>query len=234
MSEDLPVIVAWSGGKDSTLALARLPPAYHVVALLTHLDTAHDRVSVHGTRHTLIERQAAALGLPVQWVPLPPQPTNLVYEAALAAALAPYQAQGVRHIVYGDLFLADIRQYRDAQLARLGWQGVYPLWGLDTQRLLQEFIAAGFRAVLTCVDTTQLACAFAGRAVDPALLASLPPGCDPCGENGEFHTFVHDGPLFRWPVPVIAGAGAWQVGRFCYYDLEVTPDADRIALAEQH
>ncbi len=218
MDQDVPVLIAWSGGKDSALALSRLPPPYRAVALLTNLDVTHDRVSVHHTPRRLVEQQAAALGLPIRWVALPPQPTNAEYESLTAAALHPYHAQGVRHIVYGDIFLADIRRYREAQLAALGWRGIYPLWELDTHQLLHEFLSSGFQALLTCVDTTQLDAACAGRTLDAALAAQLPAGCDPCGENGEFHTFVYAGPLFRRPVPVRIGAGTRQEGRFCYYD----------------
>jgi uncharacterized protein (TIGR00290 family) len=217
MTSRTKVVVAWSGGKDSLLALWKLPPEYEVVALLTNLND--ERVSIHGIRRRLIEAQADALGLPVQFITLPAQPTNDEYERLTAEAFAPFQAQGVRHVVYGDLFLEDIRQYRDRFLKRMGMEGVYPLWGVNTASLIHEFIDAGFKALLTCVDTTQLDAGFVGREIDSALLDELPPSVDPCGENGEFHTFAYDGPLFKRSVPITRGETWVQDGRFCYMDV---------------
>jgi uncharacterized protein (TIGR00290 family) len=215
-----PVIVSWSGGKDSLMALWKLSLEYEVVALLTNLNTDQDRVSVHGVRRPLIEAQAAALGSPIHFVRLPAKPSNAEYEALIAEALTPFQADGVQHIVYGDLFLQDIRQYRDAYLARIGMQGIYPLWEEDTDKIIQEFIEAGFKTLLTCVDITQLDASFAGRTIDAAFLRDLPLSVDPCGENGEFHTFAYDGTLFKQPVPV-SPDGTWlQDNRFCYCDLK--------------
>src|SRR5262249_15610720 len=158
---------------------------------LTNLNTEQDRVNVHGVRRPLIEAQAAALGLPIHFVRLPAKPSNAEYEALVAAALASYQAEGVRHIVYGDLFLQDIRLYREAFLAGLGLKGIYPLWEVDTRKLMGQFIEAGFKPLVSCVDTTQLGVVFAGRTIDAGFLHDLPPMVDPCGENGEFHTFVY-------------------------------------------
>lgn len=214
-----PALIAWSGGKDSAMALWRLPLEYQPTALLTNVQAAQKRVSMHGVRRNLIERQAAALGLPLSTVELPDAPSNAEYEARTEAALAPFQAQGVAHIVYGDLFLADIRAYRDAHLARIGMCGVYPLWERDTAALIRKFIAAGFRAIVTCVDTSQLDESFAGRELDETFLRDLPAGVDPCGENGEFHTFVYAGPLFREPLSVTIGDVFWIDDRFCYCDL---------------
>jgi uncharacterized protein (TIGR00290 family) len=214
-----PTLIAWSGGKDSAMALWQLPPEHRPIALLTNVQAAQGRVSVHGVRRDLIERQAAALGLPLHIVELPEAPSNAEYEAQIEAALAPFQAQGVAHIVYGDLFLADIRAYRDAHLARIGMQGVYPLWKRDTAALIRAFIGAGFRAIVTCVDTTQLDASFTGREVDETFLRDLPAGVDPCGENGEFHTFVYAGPLFKEPLLVTIGDTFWMNDRFWYCDL---------------
>lgn len=215
----VPVLVAWSGGKDSAMALWRLPPEYQPVALLTNIQRSQDRVSMHSVRRALIEQQAAALGLPLQVVELPDTPTNAEYEARIEAAIASFRARGIVHIVYGDLFLADIRAYRDAHLARMGMQGVYPLWGRDTSALIRVSLGAGFRAVVACVDTTRLDAAFAGRDLDESFLNDLPSGVDPCGENGEFHTFVYAGPLFNQPIPVTIGDTFWKDDRFCCCDL---------------
>jgi uncharacterized protein (TIGR00290 family) len=215
----IPVVVAFSGGKDSTMALWRLPRGYQPVALLTNIQASTDRVSVHGVPRHLVEQQAAALGLPLHVVSLPNAPSNAQYEAAVGAALELFYAQGVRHIVYGDLLLEDIRAYRDAHLARIGWEAVYPLWGRDTRQLIDEFIDAGFKAVVTCVDTTRLATSFCGRVIDPAFLSALPATVDPCGENGEFHTFVYDGPLFAQAVSFQPADGCRCDERFCWFDL---------------
>ena len=214
--------MAWSGGKDSSLALARLlaDPAYRVRALVTAVTTGYDRISIHGVRRDLLERQADAIGLPLIVAPLAAAAPNGAYEASWAAALAEGSARfgGVRHVAYGDLFLEDVRAYREAQLAALGWTPVYPVWGEDTAALARRFIADGFRAVLTCVDTTQLDGAFAGREFDGALLRALPPTVDPCGERGEFHTYVWDGPHMRHPVAIVAGERVLRDERFQYCD----------------
>ncbi|MCU0464078.1 MAG: adenine nucleotide alpha hydrolase [Anaerolineae bacterium] len=213
-----PVLVSWSGGKDSLMALWALPEQYRPAALVTHIQTETGRTSVHGVRRELVEAQAAALGLPLHTVELPSMPSNADYEARMEAAYAPFRAQGIKHIVYGDLFLEDIRAYREQHLARMGMEGVYPLWGQSTRTLAYKFIGAGFRAVIACVDTTQLDAAFVGREFDAALLRDLPPDADPCAENGEFHTFAYAGPLFSAPLPVKVGA-AFGDGRFRFAEL---------------
>lgn len=213
-----PVVVSWSGGKDSLMALWALSEEYRPAALVTHIQAETGRTSVHGVRRALMEAQAAALGLPLHTVELPPTPSNAEYEAHIDAAYAPFRAQGVKHVVYGDLFLADIRAYRDQHLARMGMEGVYPLWGQDTRALADQFIGAGFRAVIACVDTTQLDAAFVGRDFDATLLRDLPTSADPCAENGEFHTFAYAGPLFSAPLPIKVGAPFGE-GRFRFADL---------------
>ncbi len=218
-----PALIAWSGGKDSAMTLWKLPAMYQPIALLTNVQASQGRVSMHGVRRELIELQARALGLPLHAVELPDAPTNAEYEAHVERGFAPFQAQGVTHVVYGDLFLADIRAYRDAHLARLGLHGVYPLWGHNTAALIREFIDAGFRAVIACVDTTQLDASFAGRELDEAFLRDLPNEVDPCGENGEFHTFVYDGPLFSKGLAITVGEIFWKNERFCHCDLLCEP-----------
>ena len=218
-----PVVLAWSGGKDSSLALAalRADPAVELVAVLTTITRDDDRISVHGVRRAVLEAQVAALGLPLIEVNIPAAPTNAAYEEAFAATLAAFRHErpDVRHIAFGDLFLADVRAYRERMLPGLGWTPVFPLWGMDTAALAQEFVRAGYRAILTCVDTTQLGAEFAGRDFDAPLLAELPASVDPCGERGEFHTCVYAGPIFRHPLAVRAGQRTRRDGRFEYCDV---------------
>src|ERR1043166_7923560 len=219
----LPVVLSWSGGKDSALALERLRSDVNVrvVGLLTSVSQAYDRISIHGVRRTLLHQQAAAIGLPLTELLLGDSPSNASYEAAFAAALARLAAEhpGTNTIAFGDLFLEEVRAYRDALLTRLGWRGCYPLWGEPTRELAQGFITRGFRALLTCVDTTQLDPRFAGREFDTQLLDELPASVDPCGERGEFHTFVSAGPDFAGPVPCRVGETELREGRFMYCDL---------------
>ena len=202
-----PVLLSWSGGKDSVLTLRALlqAPDLEPAGLVTALTEPGDRVATHRVRRDLLEAQAAAVGLSVHAVLLPARPSNRIYEQRLAAVLAPLRAQGLRRIAFGDLFLADLRAYRERHMAGLGMEPLFPLWGRDTAALAREFLAAGFAATLVAVDTAVLPARLAGRPYDAALLASLPAGVDPCGENGEFHTFVHAGPLFRRPLAVAAG-----------------------------
>jgi uncharacterized protein (TIGR00290 family) len=218
------VVLAWSGGKDSARALHELRRAgVEVACLLTTVTQGYGRVSIHGVRRELLGAQAAALDCPVVEVPIPQACSNAAYEAAMAAALQRLKAEGVRTVAFGDIFLEDLRAYRDAFLARLGLEGAYPLWGRPTPELAREFVGLGFRAVLACVDSQQLDAAFAGRSFDAALLADLPPGVDPCGERGEFHTFVHDGPGFRVPVHFTLGPVVLREARFAYCDLLPAP-----------
>ncbi len=199
--------LSWSTGKDSAWALHELRARgeIEVVRLLTTVNSANRRVAMHAVRESLLDAQAGALGLPLLKVPIPPHCANAVYEQAMAAAIEQAKAEGVLHMVFGDLFLADVRAYREERLAACGVTGVFPLWGRDTAALAREMVAAGVRAVLTCVDPKQLSPSFAGRTFDPALLAELPSGVDPCGERGEFHTCAFAGPMFRGPIAVKTG-----------------------------
>src|SRR3989338_251945 len=223
--------MCWSGGKDSSLALhaALQDPALRVEALLTTVTDGYERISMHGVRLALLLQQASAIGLPLEEVRIPIAPSNAVYEAAMARLLRRYQARGVSRVIFGDLFLEDIRRYRETNLAKLGMQGLFPLWLKDTRQLAHEFIAAGFKAILVCVDPKQLSPSFCGRDFDEALLAELPAGVDPCSERGEFHTFVWDGPIFRRPVPVAKGEVAERDGFwFCDLVSAGVPDADPV------
>ena len=199
--------MSWSSGKDSTVALHRVrqDDGIDVVGLLVTVNAEADRVAMHAVRTTLLAAQADRLGLPLHIVDIPSPCPNEVYEAKMAAAVDAAVADGVEHVVFGDLFLADIRAYREQMLAGSGIVPLFPLWEQPTDALAREMIALGVRAVLTCVDPAQLAGEFAGRQFDEKLLADLPAGVDPCGERGEFHTFVWDGPGFRAPIDVEVG-----------------------------
>ena len=218
-----PVVLSWSGGKDSSLALAalRADRRYEVVALLTSITNGYDRVSIHGVRRTLVEAQAAAIGLPLREIVLEPQCSNAKYEAAFLEALARVRVEHpeVRSIAFGDLYLADVREYREWLLGEAGYTALFPLWGRDTTALAAEFIASGFSATLVCVDTDAIPASFAGRAFDATLLADLPAGVDPCGERGEFHTFVSAGPILAKPIPVGLGEVVLRENRFAFCDL---------------
>jgi uncharacterized protein (TIGR00290 family) len=197
-----PVVVSWSGGKDSALALWAVLRGneYDVEALLTTCTLGFRRISMHGVRCSLLHQQAAAIGLPVKKVFVPKHCQNDTYERLMKAAFQTFQTLGITKVVFGDLFLADIRRYRDKLLGSIGMTGLYPLWKHDTRVLAETFIAQGFKGVVVCVDPRVLPPAFAGRKFDRALLRDLPRDVDPCGEHGEFHTFVFDGPIFRRPV----------------------------------
>jgi len=196
------VLLSWSGGKDSALALYELERSgeCEVAALLTTVTDTTGRIGMHAVRRELVGRQAESLGLPLRELLVPTFPSNEVYEAAMRGVLQEFAGSGVRRVAFGDLFLEDIRAYREGMLSGLGLRGLYPVWGRETSALVREFLDVGFRAVLVCVDVEVLDASFAGRELDRALLDELPEGVDPCGENGEFHTFVFDGPVFRTPI----------------------------------
>lgn len=216
-----PLILNWSGGKDSLLALAalRADPAWQVSGLLTTINEEYRRIVMHGVRETLLDAQAAALGLPLTKLYLPATPDNARYEAVMAAAMADIKAQGITHLAFGDLYLQDVRAYRETQLASAGMTGVFPLWGQDTRATARQFVAAGHRAVVVCVDGRQLAGDFCGRDYDRSFLADLPAGVDPCGENGEFHSFAYAGPAFLRPVAFTRGEKVLRDTRFHYQEL---------------
>ena len=212
-------IVSWSGGKDSALALLEAQRDYEIVALLTTVTEVYDRISVHGVRTSLLERQARSLNCALDKVVISPACSNDEYEARMRAGLDKYRTAGVLSVVCGDIFLEDVRRYREERLFTDGLKGVFPLWGRDTTELAHRFIDLGFRAVLCCVDTTVLDQQFAGRLYDRETLAQLPPTVDPCGENGEFHTFVFDGPNMANRVEHRVGERVLRDNRFCFCDL---------------
>jgi uncharacterized protein (TIGR00290 family) len=204
---DTLVLVSWSGGKDSCVALYEIQRAreYRVAALLTTVTCDYDRISMHGVRRVLLEKQADSLGLRLHQVLISKDATNEDYEMKMGEAFSVYGEQGIDSIVFGDLFLEDIRIYREQFLARHNMRGLFPVWHRDTTRFIKEFIALGFKAVVICVDSRILDQSFAGRMIDEAFLSSLPPHVDPCGENGEFHSFVFDGPIFSEAVECSIG-----------------------------
>jgi uncharacterized protein (TIGR00290 family) len=207
MTSPIPTLVSWSSGKDSawSLHLLQQNPAYKVVGLLTTVNSAFDRVAMHSTRREILAAQATAAGLPLHVVPLPWPCPNEAYEAAMRIACEAAVASGIRAIAFGDLFLEDIRRYREDRLRGTQLAPLFPVWGLDTRSLLREMIAAGVKTRIVCVDPKKVPREFAGRDLDEALLRDLPDGVDPCGENGEFHTCVYDGPMFRHFIPIESG-----------------------------
>ena len=199
--------MSWSTGKDAAFALheARRSGQVEIVGIMTTVTTAFGRVSMHGVRESLLDRQARALRLPCWKVPIPSPCPDDVYEREMERVLDQARRDGVTHVVFGDLFLEDLRAYREAKLAEVGMVGVFPLWKRDTTALAAEMIASGLQAILTCVDPRKLPRSFAGRTFDAKLVASLPVEVDPCGENGEFHSFASAGPMFDRAIPVVLG-----------------------------
>ena len=213
-------ILSWSSGKDSAWALhvLRQQRNVDVVALLTTINEVHDRVAMHAVRTELLRMQADAAGLPLWPVPIPSPCSNAEYEAAMAVAMQRAHDEGITVAAFGDLFLEDIRRYREQKLSGTGLEPLFPLWGIPTGALAREMIAGGLRARLTCVDPKQLAPAFAGREFDADLLGELPASVDPCGERGEFHTFAYEGPMFRQSIALTRGVVV-ERGGFVFADL---------------
>jgi uncharacterized protein (TIGR00290 family) len=216
------VLLSWSGGKDAAWSLHALRQSdeVEVVGLLTTITESFERVAMQGIRVEVLRAQAEAAGLPVIESRMPQSSSNTVYEATFADALGRARERwpDCREVAFGDLFLDDIRAYREALCARMGWRPRFPLFGADTARLARQMLAGGLRADLCCVDTQQLDAGFAGRSFDAALLDDLPRGIDPCGENGEFHTCVSAGPMFARPLDLVRGATVLRDDRFAYTD----------------
>jgi uncharacterized protein (TIGR00290 family) len=214
------ILFSWSSGKDSAWALHALRTSgeYEIVALLTTLNSEFNRVAMHGVRQTLLQEQATQLRLPLWEVPLPWPCENEQYEALMAEVAVRAKREGIGAVAFGDLFLEDIRRYREEKMTAAGLACFFPLWGRDTNQLASEMIAGGLRATLTCIDTKQLDARFAGREFDGALLEELPPEVDRCGERGEFHSFVHAGPMFARPIAVATGETVVRDG-FAYADV---------------
>jgi uncharacterized protein (TIGR00290 family) len=218
-----PVVMSWSGGKDSAIALHELlrTADYEAIGLMTTVSEEYRRISHHGVREELLDEQARAIGIPLEKVYLPSGEsggcTNDVYETIMSRVMAGYKARGVHTVAFGDLFLADLRAWREANLAKAGMHGVFPIWKRDTTELAHEVIRIGYKAYVSCVEAN-VGPGFAGKLYDEQFLADLPSGTDPCGENGEFHSFVFDGPIFKRPVSLRVGETVTRDGRY-YADL---------------
>ncbi|MFA5147434.1 MAG: diphthine--ammonia ligase [Candidatus Omnitrophota bacterium] len=215
------VIMAWSGGKDSALAFHRMAGdgSKEIDLLLSTVTEPYDRISMHGVRRVLLERQALSMGIGLGTVHISESSSCDEYESKMRAFLEESIGRGVSSVAFGDIFLEDLRKYREDKLAELGLKGIFPLWKGDTAALAGEFISRGFKAVITCVDSDALDGSFAGREFDRQFLKDLPPSVDPCGENGEFHSFVYEGPIFKEPVLWEKGEVVVRAGRFYYCDL---------------
>ena len=214
-------LFTWSGGKDSALALSEMlrSEKYDIVALVTTITADYDRVSMHGVRRVLLEEQAASLGFPLEEVFLSKDTSMENYGLKMRQMLEKYRDAGVSTVAFGDIFLEDVRKYREDNLLKIGMKAVFPLWKKDTRVLAHSFIKSGFKAIVTCVDSTVLDKTFVGKKFDTRFLSSLPSSVDPCGENGEFHSFVFDGPIFHTPIRFTKGEIVLRDNRFYYCDL---------------
>jgi uncharacterized protein (TIGR00290 family) len=215
------VVLSWSGGKDSAMAAYHLLASqkYEIATLLTTVTEDFDRISMHGVRRDLLAQQAESLAIPLHEIMIPKDCPNEIYEARMREALTHSKARGITKIAFGDLFLDDVKQYRDERLAQAGMTGLYPIWMRDTDELVRTFIGLGFKAILACVDTQAIDASFAGREIDYQLLRDLPENADPCGENGEYHSFVYAGPIFKKVIPCRAGERVMRAARFNYCDI---------------
>ena len=215
------VIFSWSGGKDSSLALFEIQKSldYEVAALITTVTSDYDRVSMHGLRTVLLDEQGSSLNIPLKKVFISKNASNDEYESKFNEELLKFRRTGINKVVFGDLYLEDIKKYREALLEKIDMQCIFPIWKRDTKKLALEFIESGFKAITVCVDSNALGEEFAGREFDSDFLKDLPCGVDPCGENGEFHTFVHDGPIFKKPIDHRLGEIVLRDERFYYCDI---------------
>ena len=218
------VLLCWSGGKDSAMALYEMKKSreYDIVALLTTITEGYDRVSLHGVRRALVEQQAQSLGLPLEVVFIPQNCSNQQYESKMRDTLTRFKRDGVSLVAFGDVFLEEVRRYSENNLSQLNMKGLFPLWGRDSAELVKSFLAAGFQAVTTCIDSRVLAPGFVGRILGSDFFSDLPANVDPAGENGEFHSFVFDGPIFRERIRYDLGS---QVLRDSHYFCDLLPAA---------
>ena len=215
------MLFSWSGGKDSALALyeSLATEKYEIVALLTTITRDYDRISMHGVRRILLEKQAESIGIPLEEVYISKNATNQEYEARMKEVMRKYKNRGISGVIFGDIFLEDVRNYREERLSRIGMKGIFPLWHRDTTDLAHRFIDDGFKAIVTAVDTKFLDRRFVGREYNEEFLNDLPPGADPCGEDGEFHSFVYDGPIFHSRISFEIGEIVFRENRFYFCDL---------------
>ena len=226
MVEREPILFCWSGGKDSAMALhaVQQDPEVRVAALLTTVTEGYDRISMHGVRRELLQEQARLIGLPLHEVFIPPECLNITYEARMEAALRIHLANGIRKVAFGDIFLEDLRVYREKNLGRIGMTGLFPIWKRDSHELIRAFHAQAFRSIAVCVNPKAIDGSFAGRELDRGFFDDLPPQVDCCGENGEFHTFAFDGPIFREAVKFRVGE---RVERDSFIFCDLLPDKER-------
>jgi uncharacterized protein (TIGR00290 family) len=215
------VLLSWSGGKDSAFALYKIKNSvdYEIVALLTTITKDYDRISMHGIRSALLMRQVESIGLPLEKIFISKTSSEEEYESIIVDILTKYKKAGVTSVVFGDIFLEDVKRYREANLLKIGMRGIFPLWKSDTFECATALIRLGFKAIVTCVDSKFLDRSFAGRSFDEKFLAELPSSIDPCGENGEFHSFVWDGPIFQRRVSHRIGRVYLRDNRFYYCDV---------------
>lgn len=216
------IVFNWSGGKDSAMAVYEIMNSekpFEIISLLTTLTGDYDRISMHGVRRELLEKQAESLSIPLDKIYITKNGSNEDYENALKASLSAYKKQGVSTVAFGDIFLEDLKKYREDNLAKVSMSAIFPIWKKDTTYLANKFINVGFKNIITCVDTKYLDKDFAGRNFDEQFLADLPDNVDPCGENGEFHSFVYDGPIFQNRIPFKKGEIVLRDKRFYYCDL---------------
>ncbi|MCT8137069.1 diphthine--ammonia ligase [Anaerobacillus sp. CMMVII] len=212
--------VSWSGGKDSTFALYKILKAdqYKVEALLTTVTEGFNRISIHGVRESLLEKQAESLAIPLKKMYIPQESSNEVYQKRMSEQLKELKNVGIETIVFGDIFLEDVRAYREELIEKLKMKAIFPLWGQSTDELINEFFSVGFKTITTCIDTEKVTSEFLGREMDEHFIKELPKNVDPCGENGEFHTFTFEGPLFKQKIDF--RIGEWvERGRFHFRDL---------------
>jgi len=224
------VLFCWSGGKDSAMALYEIQKSqkYEIISLLTTITEDYDRVSLHGVPRTLVEQQAQSLGLPIEEVFISKASSNEEYDSKMEETLTKFKQAGISSVVFGDVFLEGVRKYREDNLSKLGMKGLFPLWGRDTTELVRSFIALGFQAIVTCVNLKVLDKRFVGRRLDKHFLAELPPGVDPGGENGEFHSFVFDGPIFKERIAYTLGEKVLRDSFYFCDLLPVKPEGDRV------
>ncbi len=217
----IDTLFSWSSGKDSSFALYKAlnDDTLNVKSLITTVTEGYDRVSMHGVRNSLLDQQALEIGLPLDRIVIPKECTSELYENAMRTSMLKHQKEGINTVIFGDIFLEDVRKYREEKLSIVNMDAIFPLWGLNTTELAKEFINKGFKTIITCVDTHQLGEKFVGRVFDHQFLADLPESVDPCGENGEFHTFVYDGPIFKNPINIKTGEKTLRDNRFMFCDL---------------
>lgn len=215
------ILFAWSSGKDSAMALYKLMQSrdYDIISMITTVTEGYNRVSMHGSPIILLEEQAKSIGLPLEKIVISKQSSNEEYESKMKEVLEKYLPQGLEGVAFGDIFLEDVREYRENNLKKVNLKGIYPIWGENSVDLAHKFINNGFKAIITCVDTEQLDASFCGRLYDRNFLNDLPEGVDPCGENGEFHSFAFEGPIFKAPVKFSKGEIVLRDNRYKYCDL---------------